>query len=275
MKVYSTALFGNRYQQYLPTFTLAACNLFPRSEGWQVRIHTDDEFLNTDDGALLLRLFAADLVEMRVRDAAPLTKAMLWRVAPVFEPGVSHVFCRDIDALPMPRDRVVCDQFIRSEAAIGTCHDNVAHIGIMGGLCHFNVDKFIAQSGIKTMDELYAFAGSVPWQKHGVDQDVLNRLISARPSLTLLEHRYAGWKDGMPGKTDREAGVYDCQAWSTPTSNLGFCSRRGDYAALLEADRLAPHLGSAGYDIDEARSFWEAHGDPAIARIVHSCEMRD
>jgi hypothetical protein len=273
VKVYSTSLFGegDKYAQYLPAFVIAACNLFPRKEGWQIRIHTDDKFLETKMGAVLLCLFGSELVEMRVREPAPLTKAMLWRMAPVWEPWVTHVFCRDIDAPPMPRDRVVCEQFIKSQAAIGTCHDNEAHVGVMGGLCHFDTQRFIAQTGIKSLDELYRRYSWMKWGQHGVDQDALNKLVSETPNLTLLEHRYAGWREGRPGTTDREAGIYKCQAWSTRTPDASHLT--GSAAPL--ADALGAHLGCAGYDHQKAMAFWEEHGDPAITRIVHSCQAFD
>lgn len=269
-KVYSTALFGtgDKYAQYLPAFVLGALNLFPQNEGWSVHIHVDDDLIDTKIGSMLACLFGAGVIELRIRKPAPLTKAMLWRMAPVFEePNAEFVFCRDLDAPPMPRDRAVCEGFMRSPASIGTCHDNVAHAGVMGGLCHFRAAAFREQSGLHTLDDLYAYAAQTneQWREHGTDQNVLNRLVVERPQLVLLEHRFNGWTEGRPGPTSRRSGTYSCKAWSTPTPNVG-------RPPGTVADHLGNHLGCAGYDHLAARDYWEMFGDSEIARIVNSCE---
>ena len=272
MKIYSTALFGtgDKYAQYLPAFVLGALNLFPQSEGWCVRVQVDDDLIDhTRAGAMLACLFGAGVIDLRVRAPAPLTKAMLWRVAPVFEVDSEFVFCRDIDAPPMPRDRAVCETFMRSPASIGTCHDNVAHAGVMGGLCHFRSKEFREQSGLYTLDDLYRYAAqsAEQWGQHGTDQNVLNRLVVERPKLVLLEHRYGGWVEGKPTDNARRPGTYPCKAWSTPTPNVG-------KPPSTRADHLGNHLGCAGYDHHTAREYWETFGDPEIARVVNSCEGR-
>ena len=274
-KVYSIALFGtgDKYAQYLPAFCIGALNLFPIDQGWRVRVHADDAVLDTQYGEFLLCMFGAGLVELRAKESEPLTKAMLWRMEPVFDEDVDYVFCRDIDAPPMPRDRAVCEQFIASGAAIGTCHDNVAHAGVMGGLCHFATEAFRNQTGIHSLDRLYAYAEqrAVKWSQHGTDQNVLNRLVRERPNLVLLEHRYNGWLCGAVGPERREAGVYDCVAYSTPTPNGPFSFHPGEQPTRPEADSLGNHLGCAGYDHQAAFRFWEEHGDEEIARVVRAC----
>jgi hypothetical protein len=284
-KIYSTALFGSgdQYAQYLPAFLLGALNLFPEDEGWRVRVHADDVVMDTRRGAFLACLLGSGLIDLRVMDPAPLTRAMLWRMAPVFEEGVDFVFCRDIDAPPMPRDRAVCERFMTSPASIGTCHDNLAHAGVMGGLCHFRTREFREQSGIHTLEELYKYAAQSDeqWAQHGTDQNVLNRLVSQQSRLVLLEHRFNGWTEGRPGKTDRQAGTYGCKAWSTPTPDKGHSVMHSRYgfgplfAATVAADTLGNHLGCAGYDHEAARAFWEQHGDRRISNIVAACERVD
>jgi hypothetical protein len=233
----------------------------------------DAQFGRTEVGKLLAALAACGLIDLRSMGEAPLTKAMLWRVAAAFDPDVSYVFCRDLDSPPMPRDRACMEQFIFSEAAVHTIHDAPVHIGIMGGLCGFRARAFRELTGINSLDALYKWAGNVDWARHGTDQNVLNSLVRARPRLTLLEHRYAGWYNGPGVKKEQERGAYGCLAYSTKVPDVGYLWTT-DERASDQADRLGAHLGCAGYDHHAARTFWEKHGDPDIAQLVRECEGR-
>lgn len=293
-KVISIALFGDasrkdgsgqNYHRYLPTFVTAHANLFPVSEGWELRVHVDEVTLSGTYGKMLKHLEDEALLNVVPMGEAVLTHAMLWRMAPVFEPGVDYVFCRDIDALPMPRDRAVCDVFIASGCAVHTVHDSSSHAGIMGGLCGFKADAFRRAVGMDTLNELYAFGQKTreEWAQHGTDQHVLNKLIDRADGPTLLEHRYNGWHAG-PGKHEaRKAGSYRCKTLSTPTPNVGKSKLAAGRTTSVDnwitpaeyADYLANHLGSAGYDIEKAEKFWQREGgNVAIAETVkRACEQ--
>ncbi len=109
------------------------------------------------------------------------------------------------------------------------------------------------------------------WSKHGADQDVLNRIVAVRPTITLLEHRYNGWKNGQPGTTEREAGIYACEAYSTPTPNDGYVGHLRP-EIVPYADRLGAHLGCAEYDYRHAEMFWDHLGDMEINDRIDECE---
>lgn len=275
-KLVSISLFGDpeRYGVYLPTYVLAHLHFFPVSEGWTLRVHIDERTRDSQRGRFLERLSREGVVEYRVMGATPpLTKGMIWRMAPVFDRDAGWVFCRDLDGCPMPRDRKVCEHFMISRAAVHTVHDNLAHAGIMGGLCGFFAPAFREQAGIQSLEDLYRFAGADDdvWAMHGTDQNVLNRLISQRPRLELLEHRFNGWTAGLPGPHRRDAGVYTCRAWSAPTPD-GAEWNNEDPMVVIAADRLANHLGAAGYDIDAARRFFGEHGARELVSLVEACE---
>lgn len=271
-KVVSIALFGSgdKYTRFVSSYVRAHLNLFPIGEGWKLRIHYDDEIMSSSTGDLIRNLAWDGLIEISYQGTAPLTRAMLWRLVPVFDESVDYVFSRDIDAVPMPRDRAVCDQFIASQAAIGTCHDNEMHVGIMGGLCHFKSEAFRAATGFRNLGDVFKFAGDRVWAKHGVDQDVLNKLVRMRPTLVLLEHRYNGWKNGKPGVTNRQAGVYDCLAYSTVTPDVGVSTLTPE--AQQMADQLGAHLGCAEYDHERAQQFWDEHGDQNLRCNIELAE---
>ena len=126
-KVVSIALFGERYTEYakyLPAFVRAHLNIFP---DWKLIIHCDRRY----DPPFIHRFYATGLVSIVTRDPAMLCTSMLWRMSPVF-PGFAedaeYVFCRDIDSLPMPRDRAAMEWFINSGATTHTIHDNEMHV---------------------------------------------------------------------------------------------------------------------------------------------------
>lgn len=269
-KIVSIALFGpgDSYAQYSPSWVRAHLNLFPLRDGWMLRAHLgadiDDKWKN-----FFVALAGKGMVELVTMEKDPLTRAMLWRMHPVFDPSVDYVFCRDIDALPMPRDRRACEEFIRSECDAGTIHDNLYHIGIMGGLCHFRAKSFREAMRMYSMNDLMAASKGADWDRKGCDQDVLNRLVGTNPYIKLLEHRFNGWTNANPGPHRREAGVYQCQAWSTPLADQGN-SILGPVTDL--ADRLANHLGAAGYDHRAASAFYDQYGDPIVAQAVRIAE---
>lgn len=280
-KIVSIALFGDasrkdgsgqNYHRYLSTFVLAHHNLFPARGGWELHVHVDDATYGSDYGRALCKMQDRELITLTRMGDAALTKAMLWRMTPVFGANADYVFSRDIDCVPMPRDRAVCDVFITSNCAAHTVHDSPSHVGVMGGLCGFQTASFKNTAKIYSLRDLYDFAKKteIEWAQHGTDQTVLNRLIDRRDGPTLLEHRYNGWHAGPNAKEPRVRGEYHCRSWSTPVPNEGKSSLSTELQAY--ADRLANHLGAAGYDIENARAFWEEHGDTEITNLVRECE---
>ncbi len=274
-KVVSVALFGDseHYRQFVRGFVRAHANLFRADEGWELRVHVDGLVDGSPCGKFLRALEAAGLLTVRLMQSRPLTAAMLWRLAPVFEEGAGYVFCRDVDSCPTPRDRAVCDQFMRSERVVHTIHDSISHIGVMGGLCGFLAPEFVQATGLRSLDDVYAFVAltDAVWARHGTDQHVLNWILVQSPHLTLLEHRHAGWGAGRPGvHPPRSAGRYPCAAWSVPVPDIGISHLAPEDAA--EADRLGQHLGSAGFDVPAVAAFWDEHGDPEVTCVVAECE---
>lgn len=275
-KIISLALFGAdhaKYGQYLPAFVRAHLNLFQLTEDWRLVVHVDAVVAESRYGQLLAQLDRAELLTLRQMQAAPLTQAMLWRVAPVFDsPTPDYVFCRDLDACPMPRDRAICDQFIASGCIVHTAHDNVAHAGIMGGLSGFHAPALIEATGWHSLGDLYAAANQSAevWALHGSDQNALNRLLDRAGGPRLLEHRFNGWTEGRPTPNARGASGYATEAFSAPLPNEGVTT----LPALVrdQADRLANHLGSAGYDHRAAVQFWDAYGDPHVTVAVRLAE---
>jgi hypothetical protein len=271
-KIVSLALFGEgeKYSQYLPAFIRAHLNLFPQRDGWTLRVHVDDKQSESFRGRQLMRLADDGLIEIVYMGPAILTKAMLWRMAPVFDKDVEYVFCRDVDCVPMPRDRAVMEQFIASGATVHTVHDNVLHVGMMGGLCGFHAPTFRQATGFFTLEQVYAFAETAKWEEHGTDQTVLNRICLRPGGPVLLEHRFNGWHGGPGKQKKRGPQAYPNPAYSAPIPDVGVSPFDASRAAA--ADLLANHLGAAGFDHDAAVRFYDKNGDPEIADRVYRAE---
>lgn len=274
-KVISLALFGtgDSYSQYVRAFIRAHLNLFPIDQGWFLRVHYDDVMLATSTGNLLRHYAWDSLIELRhMGESKGKCHSMVWRLNPVFDEDVSHVFSRDLDAIPMPRDRAVCEQFIASGADMGTAHDNIHHVGVMGGLCHFNAAKFKTATAFKSLDDIYNLVRGIDWDRHGADQDVLNRIISVWTNITLLEHRYSGWSKGSSSNNGkRPAGQYHCDAYSKPLPDTGIAPKLS-LENLTAADALGNHLGCAGYDHEHAQQWWDENGDQELRRRIEAAE---
>lgn len=273
-KTVSIAIFGEGvlYSRYLPAFVRAHLNLFPIEEEWRLRIHCDNVADKTESGRAIVNLSKAGLVDAVFMGTANYTRAMLWRMSPVFEVESDYVFCRDLDCCPMPRDRAVMEQFIKSGATVHTVHDNVLHFDMMGGLCGFHAASFREATGFKSLEQLCAYGEQIglQWTHKGADQRLLNHVCLRPGGPTLLEHRFNGWHSGPAAQFPKMASGYPCVAYSAPVPDNGISRFSGELAE--RADRLANHLGAAGFDFKAAVKFYDEHGDPAIARAVAECE---
>jgi hypothetical protein len=275
-KVVSMALFGHNpghgdnlrsfwYGKYLPAVVRAHHSIFKKSEGWELRLHVDPQ----NYGGLPAAYAARGLLELKLMQPAPLTQAMLWRMLPVFDESVSYVFCRDIDALPTPRDKTSCDKFIKSGCDIFIQSDSCSHLMVMGGMGGYRVETFVEITGIKSFSDLCKFGesgvlqNSGDWSMHGVDQDVLNALVynsEVGRNLVMFEHRWAGWDGGKPGKVKAEPSERALISELLPNGD-------GDIR-----DSLVSHLGATGFDLVAAIDYYDKHGEESLIRTVKEAE---
>ena len=268
-KVVAISIFGDgdKYTRYFRAFVQAHLNLFPIADGWRLRVYADNKVTKTETGIDIVRFATDRLIDAVYMGPAIRCKAMLWRIAPVFDKGAEYVFCRDLDCVPMPRDRAVMEQFIASGATVHTVHDNTLHVGIMGGLCGFHAPSFRESTGFHSLDQVYAYAPWANWEIHGMDQNVLNLICLREGGPTLLEHRFAGWYNGPGTQPPHKRGHYPCPAYSTPVPDVGVAPCfNADLANT--ADRLAAHLGAPGFDHVAAKAFYDTHGDKMIAEAL-------
>ncbi len=146
---------------------------------------------------------------------APLCEAMLWRIKPIFDRDVTHVICRDADALTTYREAQAVHVWTQTNYPIHAILDNPAHHGLMGGMIGLTKE---AIKEYKTFDE---FVGGYDLSKRGSDQDLLNLRLSKRKPIL--------WNKG----TDVYKPLEDTQL-------------PGVDPKLWESNLTCRHIGSAG-----------------------------
>jgi hypothetical protein len=282
--VLSYSLFGKDtpYARFLPAVVRANLALFPAEEGWVMRIHHDEHLDALPYGPVLRKLEAKGTIELRRMRVStelptPLCVAMMWRIAPLFDKSVDVVFCRDLDALPTPRDRAACDEFLASSAQTHVIHDQPVHDGMMGGLCGFKsavrttldnlggFDGFLCAGEYVTRKKLSEF----DWNKKGADQDVLNQYIV--PMFQILVHHY-------PGRKNRGGFAhpsFNVEWKQTPQVGPqgGPPSMRFLLERQLQAEALAPYMGCDGFDVEKAVEFYDELPEPLVLDDVDDAEQ--
>lgn len=213
--------------------------------GWELRIYHDDRVREFPYFKVLERLGV--LVPMG--EAKTLCGSMMWRMSPAFDPSVEAFACRDVDSLPMPRDRRMLEEFLAGGYAAHTILDSESHCGpFMGGMVAFNSEKLRTALGNVTTHEemLKRFPMSDP-NRHGNDQEWLNINLWPRLSDSTLIHQR------------REDVLY-------PSAG----AVRRVLPQECDEDRLANHIGGAFEAEKVARWYDEHHPWPMLQEIERS-----
>lgn len=171
---------GRFFTNCLPAIVRGYAACYP---GWTVRIHHDDSIYNTYYGDVLFKLAAEGLLELvDCGKAETLCGAMLWRMKPASDPNVERFICRDVDAIPTPREAKAVAEWIESGLPVHIIHDSPAHTGYMGGMMGFRPDALREVIGADPYAAAIQFAADdgIDLNVHGRDQRVLNNLFKAR-----------------------------------------------------------------------------------------------
>lgn len=267
--VASYALFGDApfYRRHLPALVRAHHALFPE---WQLRIHHDQQLAAGAYGRALREMAAAGLVRLvEAGRTPPLTLGMLWRMRPCWEAGVQFNLCRDIDALPTPRERLAVQAFMDSGAAVHCINDHPLHNSVMmGGLVGFRLPEFITVSGLESFDELVALGGGAAaqeWGEKGYDQTVLSERVWPRVAHAACAHRLR-----TPRHWPQSEPVAVLHRKLQPGTGEPFSGQ-----VLAAAERLAPFIGVDGYEVEPAVRLYSQVVDPMVLDLIRRCEALD
>lgn len=211
--------------------------------GWDMVIHHDNEVESLPYFDTLERLADNGLLRLVwMGDAPSLCGAMLWRMLPIFSGGYEYVACRDIDAMPMPRDRKCVEEFIASGLTMHCIHDNASHSGLMGGMiavkCQPLVDKMVGAEPSTFTAATYKLKD---WDVQGRDQNWLNTFVAPLVRDSLMIHTSKPF-DTEPCKELRQI----------PARGVG--------------DEVAPGIGVCDWP-SKAFAYYDAMDIPIINRI--------
>lgn len=223
---------------------------------WKIALHLDGETLNEFE-ALWKWLQDNNGVTVYIpagHQSVPLCKGMLWRMMPCFLQDVTHVLCRDADALVTYREAQRVQQWLEGGRGCHSILDNPAHSGLMGGMVGFDTAKLKAATSWQTWDQMIE-----GWDlsQRGSDQNLLNQRVLPHMKTETHVHDSREQNHLLPASLP---GV-DQKFWE---SNL-CCQFIGSPGVNdLETIRFFKRLDNYDYQVDEVQKqfpkvfYWQA-----------------
>lgn len=199
MKIISYSIFGYNkekpencfdFKTYLRGLMInirLAKVLYP---GWRVAVNTDDATYERFE-----KLFNA-LQERGVlfykNNPAPLCEAMLWRMKPIWNEGVTHLLCRDLDSPLTYREAQMVQEWLQYDKVIHAITDSIYHnIPLLGGMIGIVASHF--KQRFSTWNDLIQ---GYNYEKKGTDQDMLNQRVypiyAQSGTESILQHYILG-----------------------------------------------------------------------------------
>lgn len=232
--------------------------LFP---SWRIRLHLDQ---STYDGfkrffELLSQKEHYNLIDIEICADAELTKAMLWRIKPIFDGKVERFICRDLDSPLTYRDAQAVKDWEDSNKIVHAITDSVSHtIAMMGGMVGFT--KY-ANDRIKAdnWDALISRSGG--YSVKGADQDFLNRKIYPKfangGESSIMQHYFLG----MPNTFLDGYKTCKCYSVAGHTEDCPLNTDIGIDDEYRETNNLCGHIGAGGWYETVTNNFFSKHYD--------------
>lgn len=226
-KCISFALFGYDKQRYDGCLDF---NSYLRGISINARlarlVYPDFEVVVNTDAATyeaFKTYFDAMPIRTLINDPAPLTKAMLWRLKPIFETldgkwRYSHVICRDLDGAVSYREAQAVQYWMNKDKAMHCITDSISHsIPCLGGMIGFKPDYITERIGRQNWNDLMNVTG-YQWDVKGMDQTFINHEIypwvAQHGSDSVTQH----YIKGMPHSflSDCHNEIQDIEVQSVP-----------------------------------------------------------
>jgi hypothetical protein len=255
MKAISYSLFGYErdkhkdcfdFQSYLRSMHI--CIRFNRIlyNGWDNVINMDEATYNSPYKKIFDWHQNKGFIKIKLwPNGTPLCKAMLWRLATVFdythpEWNYTHVICRDLDSISTYREAQMVKQWIDEDKAMHCITDSVSHvIPMMGGLVGFRPGYINDLLKLNVTPEhawnkLLSFASDIDYNRKGSDQDFMNKVMYPKLCLHATEHFIKGMPHNLIEGNGRHYSVDESIDIGVPE--------------LFKATNLfAGHAGAAGF----------------------------
>lgn len=247
---------------------------------WHVILETDrqtyDAFPN-----LFTDLKNSRPFYIHLNDPAPLTKAMLWRLKPIFildgqqNKLYSHVLCRDLDSPTTYRDAQAVKYWMNRGKGAHAITDSVSHnLPMLGGMIGFVPAHFTMLTGYNTWDEMFNGC-SINFDRKGADQDFLTQYIYPKFATHGRDSITQHYFNGMGNSFLSDYKTCTCP----PTSgHKRGCENDMDIslpAEMKETNLLGGHIGSAGWYGTAMSSFMNKHKNKFDDLIKIESEHKD
>lgn len=121
----------------------------------------------------------------------PKCEGMLRRMKPIFDQNVTHILCRDADALSSYREALIVQKWLESQKKCHAIIDNWAHSGLMGGMVGFQTAWF---RGCMEVNDWEQMLRGWDLSQHGSDQTWLNAKVLPKIKDDLM------WSGGPQGE---------------------------------------------------------------------------
>lgn len=194
MKVISYSIFGDPDSFEFP-FYLRGLYFNARMNrliypGWETWITAEESIYKQYKSFFLKGPFR----RITVFDDAPLCESMLWRMYPLYDREVTHVICRDADAITTYKEAQAVQEWVDSGLGFHGITDNPAHsLPMMGGMVGFKVDHFKAEFPQWTSFEQMIKGHDL--SKRGSDQDFMMKKIYPFAKPDMMGHFFEGCKE--------------------------------------------------------------------------------
>jgi hypothetical protein len=176
----------------------------------------------------------------------PLCEGMLWRMYPIWSEGVSHILCRDSDAITTYKEAQYVEAWLKAGKGVHAIHDNQAHGGLMGGMVAFKTE--VIKNHFHSWEEMITGSNL---SKHGSDQDLLNQKIEPklRKEIYLSDYHYLS-SQNFPNITGIDAKLWEsnltCRhigsAGVVEMETLRFFKRFDNDSKWIEIEKLYPEI---------------------------------
>lgn len=213
---------------------------------WEIVLQTDHSTYNA-----YKNLFDQLPINVQVNEAAPLCKAMLWRLIPVFDyNNYSHVICRDLDSPPTYREAQAVQDWINSDKAAHAITDSISHtIPMMGGMVGFHTGYWPVRTGWQHWRDIFKDT-KIDFSIKGADQTLLNAVVYpkfATPGTeSITQHYILGhgntWLNGYKNY------IPDIEVDNVPRE-------------LNESNDCCSHIGQAGWLLPQAFRLFQKYAD--------------
>lgn len=264
MNIIAYCVFGEapHYRLALPAIVRAHHHIFP---GWQLWLHHDEQDVSGWQGYVREGL-------LKLVNCAPYVnrgQAMLWRMKPIWDFNAEYVLCRDMDSLPMVRDRQMVEEFLSTICVAHTESDHREHSApFMGGMCGFHAPRFRTITGLQSWDAfIRAGKNDLSAPTGGADQIHLYEVLWPVLERYTCHHRVRG-TTGAPMLSKH---VYkSVETKPLPDVLPGIIEHNDELSDFVGNNIFGPETTEPL--LAKIKALYAQHGDPALLGKIERAE---